>query len=160
MEDFDPFDAGQAFLQGLENLLKDQRADDAKLEFDDNSECVLAIADRFAVVLYLDTDSNAIIITIPIAPLPEDDSIVAVMSELLCGNYAWNLTEGGTLGIDRETSLITLNYLVPLPLDPPGMAEDILIKLLNIADFWERKIKDLTSTEAPTEEFTQGFLKA
>ena len=160
MEDSDSFDAGQAFLQGLGNLLKDQLAGDTQLEFDDNSECVLAIADRFAVFLYLDTDISAIIITLPIAPLPEDESIERVMTELLCGNYAWTLTEGGTLGIDRETSLITLSYLVPLPLDPPDMAEDILVKLLNAADFWDRKIKDLTTTETTTEEINQGFLKA
>ena len=160
MDDSDPFDAGEAFLQGFENLLKDQYAGDTKLEFDENSECVLTIDDRFAVFLYLNTDISAIIITLPIAPLPEDESIERVMTELLCGNYAWTLTEGGTLGIDRETSLITLNFLVPLPLDPPDIAEDILVKLLNAADFWDRKIKDLTTTETPTEEINQAFLKA
>ena len=31
MDDSDPFDAGEAFLQGFENLLKDQYAGDTKL---------------------------------------------------------------------------------------------------------------------------------
>jgi hypothetical protein len=85
---------------GLENLLKPQWLDASKLQFDENFECVLAVADRFAFVTALDTDLHAIIITIPIAPLPEDGSLVEVTAEVLCGNCPGNFTEGGTRALD------------------------------------------------------------
>ena len=160
MEEFDPFDAGMAFLGGLENLAKAHGAEGTKLEFDGNGECVLAVAGRFAVVLALDTELSAIIVTIPIAPLPEDGSILEVMSEMLCGNYAWNLTEGGTLAVDRATSLVVLNYLVPLPLEAPESAGDILAKLLDVCDYWERKIRSLAQSGDGAEALPQGFLRA
>lgn len=156
----DFYEAGEAFLKGLEDLIKEHGSGDIKLEFDGNAECVLAFGERFAVVLALDTELGAIIVTVPIAPLPGDGSIVEVMSEMLCGNYAWNLTEGGTLAVDRATSLIVLNYLIPLPLDPPESAGAILAKLLDVCDYWDRKIHSLAQTGGGVEEIPQGFLRA
>jgi len=160
MDPSDPFDGAMAFLRGLEDLVKAHGAEGTKLGFDANGECVLAFGGRFAVVLALDTEIGAIIATIPIAQLPEGDSLTEVMAELLCGNYAWNLTEGGTLAVDRATSLVVLNYLVPLPLEAPQSAGDILAKLLDVCDYWERKIRSLAQSGGGLDQLPQGILRA
>lgn len=111
------------------------------LELDENNECFLTLDERIVVMFYLDDQIKSLIINLPLGPLPTSEERTALMFDLLCGNYCWNLTEGATLGIDRQTGLITLSYLVELPLDPPETIAAIVDKLTAVAEHWMREIK-------------------
>lgn len=114
------------------------------MTLDENNEAFLTLEDRIVVMFYLDEDINAFIINLPLGVLPQDATREEVMLELLCANYSWNLTEGGTLSVDRETSVITLSYLVPLPLAEPEQMPRIVAKLAAVADHWLRTLKEIS----------------
>lgn len=134
-------DHGDALLQSLAEVLP--LDDKSKLVFDENNECFLTLDHRIVLMFYLDEEIDTIIINILLGVLPEDDSREEIMFELLCANYCWNLTEGGTLGVDKETAVISMSYPVQLPLDPPTVFEEIIAKLVNAADFWISKLKEI-----------------
>jgi hypothetical protein len=72
------------------------------------------------------------------------------------------MTEGGTLGVDRETAVISLSYPVALPLDPPDMFQDIAVKLVNAAEFWIRKFQGISADyKQPGEisDFSSSFIR-
>lgn len=125
---------------------------DARAAFvlDANNECFLTLEERLVVMFYLDEDLSAFIINLPLGALPQDKSREQVMLELLCGNYSWNLTEGGTLGVDRATGVISLSYLVPLPLTEPTQMPRIVEKLASVADHWQRTLKEISERHGKT----------
>ncbi len=114
----------------------------ASLALDEHNECFLTLQDRIVVMFYLDEAAHALMLNLPIGSLPSDGGREAVMLELLSGNYVWQLTEGGTLGIDRATDVITLGYLVPLPLAHPEQMPRIVEKLASVADHWMRLLAE------------------
>jgi hypothetical protein len=150
----------QAFLESLRQFLKIDPASPAKLEFDRHNECIIKWEDRFTLMFYLDEEIGAIIVNVPLGTLPADESRLEVMFELLAANYSWNLTEGGTLGVDRETGIIALSYLVDLPLEPISASEAIIAKLINVSDYWDRKIKSIAGAYAPAAPPPEGLVRA
>ena len=141
---------GNQLLQGLAGILRLDGENRARMMFNEENECFVTFDDRIVIMFYLDEDIHTIVINVLLGALPQDASREEVMFELLCANYCWNLTEGGTLGVDKETAVISLSYLVPLPLDPPERFEEILSKLINAADFWMRKLKDIAADYGET----------
>jgi hypothetical protein len=125
--------ASAAEVLKLENLQLDQR-----------DECIVTFDDRIVTIFSLDTDSlNSLVINVVLGTLPEGPGKTELMYELLAGNYCWSLTEGGVIGIDKSTGVIALSYLVELPMETPGQFPDVCAKLLNVADYWMRKIDEL-----------------
>jgi len=125
-------------LAGAAETLKLER-----LEFNERDECIVTFDERVVVLFSLDLeDLNGIVINVLLGALPPEGKREAVMTELLSGNYCWARTEGGTIGVDRATGVITLSYLVELPLEVPEQFSDICAKLLNVADYWMRKIEE------------------
>lgn len=115
-----------------------------KLELDQRDECIVTFDERIVVIFSLDTDSlNGLVINAVLGTLPEGSGKAELMYELLTGNYCWSLTEGGVLGIDKTTGVIALSYLVELPMETPGQFPDVCAKLLNVADYWMRKIGEM-----------------
>lgn len=121
----------------------------SSLELNEDHECIVTIEGKFVVMFYLEEEVNTLLIHIPLAVLPEDESREEVLFELLCGNYAWNLTNGGTLGVDKETAVITLGYPVPLPLAPPDLFADIVAKLIHAADYWMKTLEHIAEDYGP-----------
>jgi hypothetical protein len=114
------------------------------LELDQRDECIVTFDDRIVVIFSLDTDSlNGLVINVVLGSLPEGPGKAELMYELLAGNYCWSLTEGGVLGIDKSTGVIALSYLVELPMETPGQFPDVCAKLLNVGDYWIRKIGEM-----------------
>ena len=141
----DIIEHGNILLQSLTHALNLEGEDKAKLVFNENNECFVSFEDRIVLIMYLDEDIDTIIITIPLGTVPLDNSREELMFELLCANYCWNMTEGGTLGIDEATGVIAMSYLIQLPLEPVEQFERIAAKLINVADFWMRKLKGIAS---------------
>lgn len=149
-----------AFLESLRSFLNIDPASPSKLEFDRNNECIVTWEGRFTLMFYLEEEIGAIIINVPLGTLPADESRLELMFELLAANYSWNLTEGGTLGIDRDTGIIALSYLVDLPLDPISASETIIAKLVNVSDYWDRKIKSITRAYRQEATPSEGLMRA
>ena len=141
----DIIEHGNILLQSLSHALKLEGEDRAKLVFNDDNECFISFEDRIVLIMYLDEEIRAIIVTISLGNIPLDDSREEMMYEMLCANYAWNMTDGGTLGIDKETGVMAMSYLITLPLEDVEQFEEIVSKLINVADFWMKKIKGVAA---------------
>jgi hypothetical protein len=133
-------DHAQTLLQHVASEFPQETAPH-DLQFDQNDECFLTIDDNLAILMFLDEESRSLTLTLPIVTLPEGSAREAVMLELLRGNYSWSVTEGGTLGVDRETDLVCVSYLVPLPLAEAAQMPVILNKLISVVLHWRREIQ-------------------
>lgn len=125
------------------------------LALDDNNECFLALEADLLVVLSLEDDISALIVTVPVGPLPDGPARETLLLEMMRGNYCWNLTQGGTLSVDRETGLICLNYLIALPLAVPEQMPEIVNKLISVVKYWRREaaeINEVAAGDAPAME--------
>lgn len=127
-----------------EDILPDALSGDP-LKLTDENQCILTLDEKIIVMIYLDETTSTLILTVPITKLPQDVSRGAIMLELLRANYCWNLTQGGTLGIDRTTDLICLNYMVDLPLAEPAQMPQIISKLAAVSQHWMNVIADMSS---------------
>jgi hypothetical protein len=127
-----------------EDILPDALSGDP-LKLTDENQCILTLDEKIIVMIYLDETTSTLILTVPITKLPDDVSRGAVMLELLRANYCWNLTQGGTLGVDRTTDLICLNYLVDLPLAEPAQMPQIISKLAAVSPHWMNVIAEMSS---------------
>lgn len=110
---------------------------------DKGNECILALEKSLMFMFYLEESTHSLIINLPISPLPTGPEREEVLMELMAGNYCWNRTEGGTFGLDESTGFLCLNYLVPLPLDPPEQIKGIVEKLADVVTHWRRELPTL-----------------
>jgi hypothetical protein len=140
----------EKLLQKIAHELPLDQAARAGLVLDGNRECFLTLEPGLLVMFYLDEASQAFIINLPLGALPPPPLRETLMFELLCGNYSWNQTEGGTLGIDRQTEIVTLSYLVEIPMAEPDQFPRIIEKLAGVAKHWKR-IKQRIGSEAATD---------
>lgn len=112
------------------------------LEWDENNQCSLTFDDQLAVIITLDEVVEAIFLLWVLGEVPADPALAAnALQELLEANHEWRMTEGGTLALDPDTGVVTLCYRVDLPLDVPGVIQDIIAKLYNICGHWQRELE-------------------
>lgn len=111
------------------------------LEWNENDQCALTFDEDLAVVITLDEVVGAIFLNWVLGELPtEPQEAVEAMQDLLEANHEWRMTEGGTLGLDPDTSVITLSYRVDLPLDDPAVIQNVIVKLYNICSHWQKTL--------------------
>lgn len=123
---------------------------EAALEWDENNQCSLTFNDDLAVIITLDEVVDAIFLNWILGGLPNEPEAVAnAMQELLEANHEWNMTEGGTLGLDPDTGLVTLSYRVNLPLDDTAVIQDVIAKLYNISNHWQKNLNLGYPADAP-----------
>ncbi len=133
----DPRAEGNRLLAELSEALELE-----PLEFDENNEAALNYKGKVDLLFFLeDQRLNAIFINVPLGSAAESGGRELLMYELLSANYCWNATEGATLGIDAESGLYALSYLVELPLEDGVQFAEIVAKIINVADHWMRKIE-------------------
>lgn len=114
---------------------------DSTLAWDDNNQCALTFDDVIGLVLTLDEVVEALFLSWVIGELPTTaEERAEAMEEMLQANHEWRMTEGGALGLDPDTSFVTLSYRVDLPLDDPGVIQDIIVKLYNISQHWRKTL--------------------
>lgn len=130
------------------------------LKFNDNNECFFTLEKKIVFMLYLDDqEMNSIIINVPMGVLPENENRERLMYELLCGNYCWSVTDGATIGIDDETAVISLSYLVQLPLQAQGQIVDIVAKLVAVAQYWMKKIEKISNEAVRSSRTEASFIR-
>lgn len=147
-------DNANELLKALADEIPAGLAGDAEFALDRNDEFFLTLEERIVVMFYLEEELSSFILTLPIVKLGDTPLREEILAELMRGNFAWNLTEGGTLGLDKKTNLICLNYLVPLPMDEPTQLPMIINKLVSVHQFWKRTLEDMqqeagTASNAP-----------
>jgi hypothetical protein len=112
-----------------------------KLEWDENDQCSLTFDEDLAVVITLDEVVEAMFMGWVLGELPtEPDAVLEAMQELLEANHEWRMTEGGTLGLEPDSGVVSLSYRIDLPLDDPGVIQDIIAKLFNICRHWQQTL--------------------
>ena len=114
---------------------------EASLEWDENNQCALTFDEALGVVITLDEVMEAIFFGWVLGELPTEPAAAAkAMQELLEANHEWRMSEGGTLGLDPDTGLVTLAYRVDLPLDDAAVIQEIFAKLYNICGHWQKSL--------------------
>lgn len=111
--------------------------------FDEDNTIELNIEDEMTAILFYSDDLDALVTTIFIAPILNEDS--DILYDILCGNFMWSFTAGGHLGIDRETGLLTLQRLIVLqandaintPQEEALGFEDAFLNLVEAARYWK-----------------------
>ena len=112
------------------------------LAWDEGNQCALTFDETLGVILTLDEVVDALFLIWVLGDLPEETEDRAdAMSEMLEANHEWRETEGGTLGIDSNTGMVTLSYRVDLPLDDPSVIQDVIVKLYNIGLYWQKTLE-------------------
>jgi hypothetical protein len=130
----------QSLIKELVQFLKIDLPPDEELTFNSSNELFLTLGEQFVLVFYLDEEAEAIILSIPIAELPEEGAREDVMLELLQGNYVWNRTGGGILGVDKDSGVVVLSSLLDLRLNTTVLSEATVSELINVADYWKKKM--------------------
>lgn len=105
------------------------------LEFDDENSCIVLVDNKILFILELDEDTKTIAFNIVLGNLPIVER-QNVLYELLAANFYWNRTEGGTIGIDEQTDIVTMCYLMSLPLENDSDFELVVEKLANASEYW------------------------
>lgn len=109
------------------------------LVFDEDKTCVILLDDKILFILELVEDLNAIIISVVLGNLPVEGR-ESMLYELLSANFYWNKTDGGTIGIDDETDVVTLCYLLNFPLKDDNDFPATFEKIANISEYWIDKL--------------------
>lgn len=146
-------------LQRIAEDLNPGVLDGDQFKLTEDNQCFFTLDEKIVVMVYLDDATSTLILTLPIAKLPGGVSRGAVMLELLSANYCWNLTQGGTLGLDRTTDLICLNYLIDLPLTELSQMPQIISKVAAVTQYWTTVIAEMTD-DAEIDLSAESLLRA
>lgn len=141
-------DHTNTLLRRIAEELPSAAAAGGSFELDQNDEFFLTLDDSLLVMFYLEEESSSLILNVPVGALPEGPERETVLLETMRANYSWNLTEGGTLGLDAETNLICLSYLVALPLAEEAQIPMIVSKLLAVTLHWRRVLAEIHEAES------------
>jgi len=109
------------------------------LVFDEEDTCVILLDEKILFILELVEDPDAIIFSVVLGNLPVEGR-ESMFYDLLSANFYWNKTEGGTIGIDDETDIVTLCYLLSFPLKDDFEFAVTFEKLANISEYWVDKL--------------------
>ena len=112
-----------------------------ELRLDQRNSCSVVFDGGILCGFYLDEANRTVVMNLVLGGLPGNINREEIMYELLCGNYCWSLTQGGTIGIDRYTGSINLTYPLALPLADGVRFEDIVSKLVGNAAYWMRRLE-------------------
>lgn len=140
-----------ALLNYLGMLLQD-----TPFILDENDRATLAIDDMGAIIDY-NEPLESLVITIIIDHIDSHHS--ELLYDILCGNYMWGFSGDGTIGIDRETELLTIHKLVPLPIEENVVIEDIFASLVGAARYWKARIATASSSMDSSSMNTAGMLR-
>lgn len=109
------------------------------LAFDEDGNCIILLDEKILFILELVEDFDGIIFSVVLGNLPVEGR-ESMLYELLSANFYWNRTDGATIGVDDETDIVTLCYLLRFPLKDNSDFEITFEKLANISEYWIDKL--------------------
>jgi hypothetical protein len=129
-------------VQEFAGLLKSysQMVEIPTLQPEEKKYCALNF-DGHVIHLELKEETQEIMFYATIAPLPANRREL-LYETLLEANYFFQMTKGGTLGVDTTLKKIALVYQTPLPGLNIHEFDKMLEKFVNLSVFWKNQLHD------------------
>lgn len=121
------------------------------LSLDDNNHCILLFDEKIVLNIDLDEEGSKLVTYAYIGEVPLDCR-EKVLEKALEGNFFWNETDGGTLGIDKQSQSLVLAKSFDLPLKEPELFEEILAGFVEVVEKWIIKIETLAEEAERSKE--------
>ena len=123
-----------------------------ELCLDDNGHCILLFDEKIVLNMDFDEKGEKLVIYAYIGEIPLECREV-IFEKALEGNFFWNETHGGTLGIDKQSQSLVLAKSFSLPLNDFNIFEDQLASFVEIVEKWISRIENyLKSAEEHSED--------
>ena len=123
-----------------------------ELCLDDNGHCILLFDEKIVLNMDFDEKGEKLVIYAYIGEIPLECREV-IFEKALEGNFFWNETDGGTLGIDKQSQSLVLAKSFSLPLNDFNIFEDQLASFVEIVEKWISRIENfLKSAEEHSED--------
>ena len=107
---------------------------------DENNHCILLFDEKIVLNIDLDEEGSKLVIYAYVGEIPLDCR-EAIFEKALEGNIFWNETDGGTLGIDKQSQSLVLAKAFSLPLQNIELFEDQLASFVEIVEKWIGRIE-------------------
>lgn len=107
---------------------------------DDNNHCILLFDEKIVLNMDLDEEGNKLVIYAYIGEIPLECR-ETIFEKALEGNFFWNETDGGTLGIDKQSQSLVLAKSFSLPLKDFNAFEDQLATFVEVVEKWINRIE-------------------
>lgn len=118
------------------------------LAFNKDNECILTIDSKIVVLFYLNEANNVLLLNAIVDTIDTTNPhIQTLLYEFLCANFNWTSTSGGTLGIDKNTGMLTLCYKYTLPMDSTLFMKT-LSNLTARVEYWMKRITEIEQGKA------------
>ncbi len=113
------------------------------LALDENNHCILLFVVKIVLNIDLDEEGEKLVIYAYIGEVPLECREL-VLEKALEGNFFWNETDGGTLGIDKQSQSLVLAKAFDVPLKDPKSFEDKLANFVEVIEKWITRIENLS----------------
>lgn len=128
------------------------------LVLDNDNQAMMGLFEDMGAVFYLlsnddhahgseaDGENGSLICSLVAGRINENDR--TLLLDLLCGNYMWNSSGSGSLAVDRESGMLTVQRLVPLPLNKADFIR-MFEELTSAALYWRNRLLMDSFEESP-----------
>ena len=113
---------------------------------DDNNHCILLFDEKIVLNMDFDQEGNKLVIYAYIGEIPLECREL-VFEKALEGNFFWNETDGGTLGVDKQSQSLVLAKSYTLPIEKFNDFEDQLASFVEIVEKWIVRIETFVENE-------------
>jgi hypothetical protein len=113
------------------------------LALDENNHCILLFDEKIVLNIDLDEEGKKLVTYAYIGEVPLECREL-VLEKALEGNFFWNETDGGTLGIDRQSQSLVLAKAFGLPLKDSKVFEESLASFVEVVEKWITRIETLS----------------
>ena len=113
---------------------------------DDNNHCILLFDEKIVLNMDFDQEGNKLVIYAYIGEIPLECREL-VFEKALEGNFFWNETDGGTLGVDKQSQSLVLAKSYTLPIEKFNDFEDQLASFVEIVEKWIVRIETFIENE-------------
>ncbi|MDR2769455.1 MAG: type III secretion system chaperone [Puniceicoccales bacterium] len=108
---------------------------------DENNHCILLFDEKIVLNIDFDEAGSKLVIYAYVGEIPLDCREI-IFEKALEGNFFWNETDGGTLGIDRQSQSLVLAKAFDWPLKRIESFEDELATFVEVIEKWISRIEN------------------
>ncbi|MDR0646919.1 MAG: type III secretion system chaperone [Puniceicoccales bacterium] len=108
---------------------------------DENNHCILLFDEKIVLNIDFDEEGSKLVIYAYVGEIPLDCR-ETVFEKALEGNFFWNETDGGTLGIDKQSQSLVLAKAFDWPLKHIEGFEDELATFVEVIEKWISRIEN------------------
>jgi hypothetical protein len=108
---------------------------------DENNHCILLFDEKIVLNIDFDEEGSKLVIYAYVGEIPLDCREI-IFEKALEGNFFWNETDGGTLGIDKQSQSLVLAKAFEWPLKNIEIFEDELATFVEVIEKWISRIEN------------------